>query len=465
VNKSLVQADVLASDDRRYRLLEPIREYALTQLAEHGEEDATRQRHAGYYLDMAERSEEWAPWGPGEAAWVRRLEVEYENFLAALRWAVERGDGELSLRLVGALADYWAWCSYLREGRRWLEKARSLGAEASPLLRAKALASEGTLAMAQGDYLPARTLLQDALGIAEALRDEPLTARVLSGLGRVAVLQEDATEARGLLERSVALGREAQDPAGLAFALIQLAQTFELLEDHERADATFAEGLDFARSSGSARLMVVALINLAQLKLKRRDDTGASGVASEALRLARAMGSRRDITYLVMIAALVSGHRGDVERAVRLLAAVDAWSDWTGKIVSLTYHDPAAFAALHARARRQLGDAAYRAVVAESQAMSVDQAADLAQGCLEPSAAHGSDAAASAGTPRPRLLLSDREQAILRLVSEGLPNKQIATALSIAERTVKTHLTSAMNKLGADNRAQAAVAAVQRGLL
>jgi DNA-binding NarL/FixJ family response regulator len=46
-----------------------------------------------------------------------------------------------------------------------------------------------------------------------------------------------------------------------------------------------------------------------------------------------------------------------------------------------------------------------------------------------------------------------------------LPNKQIATALSIAERTVKSHLAAAMNKLGVDNRAHAAVAAIQRGLL
>ena len=63
------------------------------------------------------------------------------------------------------------------------------------------------------------------------------------------------------------------------------------------------------------------------------------------------------------------------------------------------------------------------------------------------------------------MLLSDRERAVLRFVSEGLPNKQIATALAIGERTVKSHVASAMNKLGADNRAHAAVAAIQRGLL
>jgi DNA-binding CsgD family transcriptional regulator len=69
------------------------------------------------------------------------------------------------------------------------------------------------------------------------------------------------------------------------------------------------------------------------------------------------------------------------------------------------------------------------------------------------------------GGQRARPLLSQREQAVLRLIADGLPNKQIATALGISPRTVKTHVTSAMNKLGVDNRAHAAVAAIQRRLL
>ena len=65
----------------------------------------------------------------------------------------------------------------------------------------------------------------------------------------------------------------------------------------------------------------------------------------------------------------------------------------------------------------------------------------------------------------PRQVLSDRERTVLRLIGEGLPNKQIATWLSIGERTVKSHVASVMNKLGVDNRAHAAVVAIQRGLL
>ena len=61
--------------------------------------------------------------------------------------------------------------------------------------------------------------------------------------------------------------------------------------------------------------------------------------------------------------------------------------------------------------------------------------------------------------------LSARERQVLRLVAEGRSNKEIARALTITERTAKFHVTSLLNKLGADNRAQAAAMAVQRGIL
>jgi DNA-binding CsgD family transcriptional regulator len=247
--------------------------------------------------------------------------------------------------------------------------------------------------------------------------------------------------------------------------LVNLGRTFALLEDLERAEATVTEGLDLARAADSAHMTAFALTNLAQLKLRRRDYTAAARLASEALSLWRALESRRGITYIVMIVAVIGGHHGDVAGAARLLAAVDSLTEWTGEVMSPMYHDAAAYAALHRRARQQMGDAAYRAVVAEARAMSVDEIADLAQACLEPPTPRSVGRTTAAGADRARPLLSDRERTVLRLVGEGLPNKQIATALTIGERTVKGHVASAMNKLGADNRAQAAVAAIQRGLL
>jgi len=61
--------------------------------------------------------------------------------------------------------------------------------------------------------------------------------------------------------------------------------------------------------------------------------------------------------------------------------------------------------------------------------------------------------------------LSPRERDVLRLVVAGKSNKEIATALHVAERTVKFHMTSIFNKLGAENRAQAVTIAHERGLV
>ena len=61
--------------------------------------------------------------------------------------------------------------------------------------------------------------------------------------------------------------------------------------------------------------------------------------------------------------------------------------------------------------------------------------------------------------------LSDRELEVLRLVAEGLSNKEIADVLSISTHTVARHVTNIMRKLDAANRAQAATMAFRRGLL
>ena len=75
------------------------------------------------------------------------------------------------------------------------------------------------------------------------------------------------------------------------------------------------------------------------------------------------------------------------------------------------------------------------------------------------------DRPGSPGSARRAAALTPRERQVLRLVAGGRSNKEIARELSITERTAKFHLTSLLNKLGADNRAQAAVLAIQRGML
>jgi two-component system NarL family response regulator len=61
--------------------------------------------------------------------------------------------------------------------------------------------------------------------------------------------------------------------------------------------------------------------------------------------------------------------------------------------------------------------------------------------------------------------LTPREVAVLELVAQGKSNKEIGTVLSLAEGTVKTHLKRIYEKLGVGDRTEAALVAVQRGIV
>ena len=69
------------------------------------------------------------------------------------------------------------------------------------------------------------------------------------------------------------------------------------------------------------------------------------------------------------------------------------------------------------------------------------------------------------GSTRMPIDITAREHDVLRLVVEGLPNKQIAQRLGIGEKTVKTHVSRVLAKLGVADRTQAAVLAIREGLV
>ena len=97
----------------RYRLLEPVRQYARERLEESGEADAFSRRHAEFFLALAEEA---APQLTGalQQEWAQRLETDHDNMRAALSWSLERAP-ETTLRLVGALARFWEIRTHYQE--------------------------------------------------------------------------------------------------------------------------------------------------------------------------------------------------------------------------------------------------------------------------------------------------------------------------------------------------------------
>jgi predicted ATPase len=126
----------------RYRLLEPIRQYAREKLGESGEAERLRRRHAGFYLALAEESEQGL-WESEQGGWLERLEAEHDNMRAALSWAIERGEAELGLRFASALRWFWYARGHYGEGRGWLEQALATGGQTRVATRARVLDALG----------------------------------------------------------------------------------------------------------------------------------------------------------------------------------------------------------------------------------------------------------------------------------------------------------------------------------
>jgi predicted ATPase/DNA-binding SARP family transcriptional activator len=199
VDKSLVMAEISPGEEGalRYRMLEPLGQYAQERLEERGETQRVRERHAQYYLALAEGADaqeaERELNAARPVAWLKRMESEHGNLRAALSWSLYEPDGgrtaELGLRLAVALWWFWHTRDYLTEGRRYLERAGSrMSNPTTTRLRARALDGAAWLALYQGDQGASKTLIEEALAVYRELHDEQGIASGLTDLGLVAVL-------------------------------------------------------------------------------------------------------------------------------------------------------------------------------------------------------------------------------------------------------------------------------------
>ena len=119
----LVDRSLLETDGTRYRMLEVIRLFCAQRLADAGEVEALRARHAAHHLELARRADPHLRRAE-QLDRLATLSAEHENLMAALRWAVHAAP-DTALRLVGALSAYW-----------WLSGRRGQAGEAAAALLA-----------------------------------------------------------------------------------------------------------------------------------------------------------------------------------------------------------------------------------------------------------------------------------------------------------------------------------------
>lgn len=207
----------------RWRMLEPVRQFAATLLLRRGEQEAQFSRHGRYFVDFAVRAAAGLR-SPDEAYWFERVGQAYPNLLAALNWAVRHGRADDALLLTSSLHWYWAALGMNIEGASALDRALAL-AGGDPTNRAAALCALAHLAWWAGD--PARSESANARALALVVdrtkQDEVST--VLEAWARTGLAAArlwgggDFHKLAGHLEVAETLFDRVHDDAGLAIAL------------------------------------------------------------------------------------------------------------------------------------------------------------------------------------------------------------------------------------------------------
>jgi non-specific serine/threonine protein kinase len=458
VDKSLVQAEA-GHEPSRYRLLETTRHYAWARLVESGEVEAIRRRHAAYVLTVA-REAEPGLLGPGQLAWLERLERERDNLRAALRWSVERGDTETELQLVASLWDFWWMRGYIKEGQAWLERALTREG-GSPRARARAVHGAGLLATIRGDLN--RGVAQFAESVAQFRElDEPGGAvRPLVDLGTSMWLLDDTPRAKAFLDEALRMAREVGDHWGTAYALYALGIYSYVHEQFDAAVAAGDEGVGVWRAVGDARGLAHTLWVLAAAVRGRGELDRAAALGRESLQLFQRLGETWGILNALMRLAASAALQERPARAARLLGAAEGLSDALGVPRNFPLWRLDLEHALAAGAAME--PVAFEAVLSAGRAMPLNDAVAFAL---------SDDEVPASGMPAPQPLapergapLSLREQEVAALIAHGATNRQIAESLAISELTADTHVRNIRRKLGARSRAQVASWAVRQGLV
>jgi non-specific serine/threonine protein kinase len=457
VDKSLVQVDQ-SRVDSRYRLLATIRVFAQELLAGagRGELDRVRAGHGRYFAGLAGRA---APGllGPDQARWAARLDLETGNLRAARAWCGEDpARAGLRLRLEAGLWEYWHIRGRLADGTRWLTEA--LAAAPRPAKRGLTVAR----------------------------------AAALNGLGVIVSLRGEHQRGSELFAESVAEYQRTGDLRGESRAWADLGNARTILGDRAGADEAYVNALELARRSGDRWYEATALMLSGWARAATGDTAVAVPRLTASARMFGEIGDRRAVGYVLSCLGDCELRAGRLDSAVRMLreavsvfedlpdrwgllhgaslltVACAAMGDWPqvgmllGVMDSLTERTGAqlfpqvqeVIDAHAAEAARQLGPALERS----REAGRVAGRGDRIAAALWP----GPDRA-----PRPpaglAAQLTKREREVAELITEGLTNREIGARLFIAERTVDTHVSRILAKLGCSSRAQVAATVAAAG--
>jgi predicted ATPase/DNA-binding XRE family transcriptional regulator len=364
IEKSLVLSEGGGSDELRYGLLEPLRQFAARRLDERDGGDVLRQRHARFFAGLvAESAGQYH--STSETAALERIDREHANVQAALDWLLdERSRRDEAVGLARGLWWYWAARDHWTEATNRLERlldglaadtdepteldllwmAGSIAWMRGDLARANALIDRcvlaarthdrtrvlartlgiaAQLAAARGDYATARKLSNEGLPLARDSGERWSEARYLDALALLAIEQGRFDEAAGWLTSSLAVARAMGDRWSEAATLNKLGDVSRGQGDYAGAQRYYEHSLLRVQGKGD-ELRASVLHNLGYVAIAQGDENRAVASFTQSLRLCQARGEQRGIAECLVGFACVAAMGSQRTRAARLFGAAEA---------------------------------------------------------------------------------------------------------------------------------------------
>jgi predicted ATPase/DNA-binding SARP family transcriptional activator len=418
VDHSLVSV-LERNGEKRYSLLETVRQYALEKLQAVNELATLQDKHLAYYLGLAQEGKPHSI--AGEPTWTDRFEAEYDNYRATMEYAIV-SHPEAAILLLDSLGYFIDYTGRNREAYCWAMDILAIADTWAPcVLRAKALMLASwhadIISVNRSEYLNAYQMGEASLQMARETMDKNQINDSILNLQALNYHDNNWLQMQHYAEQHLVISRELGDKLGIASALWAMGESIAEGGDHQTGRMYLEQSLEMGRQMGSSNTIAFDLESLGRIAFLEGDKTRAKACYLECAQIRREIGFQSasaealyslgrvllqegdaiqakaqfeechliynelksifgQVIYLFGMAG-VAVLMGQYETATYLFAAIEFFATRLDILMSDISHQ--VFDPLIATTRERLGETEFNRMWAEGRQLTLEQALELAQ--------------------------------------------------------------------------------------